>query len=202
VQYIVAATVRYARLKGYKKLGVIDATDATGQASDRMLALALALPENKDVKIVDNEHFNQSDISVAAQIARTQYKAFLPSDLVFNALLYYGRDRLPKGRLKAAVDAFWDAYAQNGEHMTPGSGFAWDPVWITVSAIRKLGTNVTAQQLHDYLMNLHDFDGVDGTYDYRINDQHGLSDKNVIFVRWDANSGTFSQVSGPSGIPL
>lgn len=248
LQYIIAATVRFARLRGWKKLAIIDATDATGQMSDRMLNATLTLPENKDVKYVTFEHFTIGDISVAAQIQRIKaagpdavmcfaagpafatvlknlndagvglpvltsaanldpaqldkYAAFVPSELDFNALLYYGRDRLRNSRLKTVVDAFWDAYKVAGSRVTPGSGFAWDPLWITVSALRKLGTNATAQQLHDYLLTLHDFDGVSGTYDFRIGDQHGLSDKDVIFVRWDAKTNDFSQVSGPSGIPL
>jgi branched-chain amino acid transport system substrate-binding protein len=249
LQYIIDATVRFGRLRGWKKFAIIDATDATGQMSDRMLNAALTLPENKDVKYVAFEHFTVGDISVAAQIQRMKAAdpdavmcfaagtafatvlknlndagvalpvltsaanlepaqlakdaAFVPPELDFNALLYYGRDRLPKNsRLKSVVDAFWDAYKAAGSRVTPGSGFAWDPLWITVSALRKLGTAATAQQLRDYLLALHDFDGVSGTYDFRIGDQHGLSDKNVIFVRWDPKTNDFAQVSGPSGIPL
>ena len=41
-----------------------------GQANDRAIALAVSKAENADVHIVANEHFNPTDISVAAQLAR------------------------------------------------------------------------------------------------------------------------------------
>ena len=248
LQYIIPAMVRYGRLRGWKKFAAIQATDATGQASDKALAYALTQPENKDVRFVAYEHFNVTDISVAAQVQRakaaspdviitysagtafgtllrnlndagvnlpvlasaanldprqlSQYATFMPPELDFNALVYYGRDRLPRGRLKRVVDTFWDNYKAAGEQMTPGSGFGWDPMLIVLSGLRKLGPNATAQQLRDYILQLHDFDGVNGTYDFRIGDQHGLTDAAAIMVRWDPKNNTFSQASKPSGIPL
>jgi len=246
--YTGPANLRFARLRGYKRLAVINATDATGQASDKMLAAAITLPENKDMQYVAYEHFNPADISVAAQVQRmaaahpdaviclaggspfgtvlrglndaglkvpvlasganldpvqlNQYKTFLPPELSFNALLYFARDTLPRGHLRSVVDDFWNAYATAGARVSPGSGFAWDPGWIVVSALRKLGPNATADQLHQYLIGLHDFDGIDGTYDFRIGDNHGLTDTSVIFVRWDPAKGDFVVASKPGGYPL
>ena len=65
-----AALVRYYRLEGWTKIAVINNTDATGQVSDRAFDEVAARPENKDVKKVANEHFNPTDLSVAAQIER------------------------------------------------------------------------------------------------------------------------------------
>src|SRR5208282_2346240 len=76
-----------------------------------------------------------------------QYKTFLPPELDFNALLYFARDTLLRGHLRSVVDDFWNAYATAGARVSPGSGFAWDPGWIVVSALRKLGPNATADQL-------------------------------------------------------
>jgi branched-chain amino acid transport system substrate-binding protein len=67
---IVAVTVRYFRERGWKKLAIITSTDASGQVTDHSLDVALAEPENKDVTVVDREHFGVSDISVAAQVTR------------------------------------------------------------------------------------------------------------------------------------
>jgi len=69
LDHIVAGIIRFARLKGYRRMAVISGTDATGQASDRMTQNAMALPENKDLKIVSYEHFAPTDVSVAAQVA-------------------------------------------------------------------------------------------------------------------------------------
>jgi branched-chain amino acid transport system substrate-binding protein len=67
---LVTAQIRFFRQRGLKRLAVLSSTDATGQSFDAMLAYARALPENKDVSIVAFEHFNLSDVSVAAQLAR------------------------------------------------------------------------------------------------------------------------------------
>ena len=65
-----AAVVRYYREKGWTKIATLANTDATGQSNDKAMDEIVARPENKDVKLVERQHFNPSDISVAAQIER------------------------------------------------------------------------------------------------------------------------------------
>ncbi len=65
-----AAVVRYYRMKGWTKIATLNNTDATGQNNDKATDEVVARPENKDVKLVAREHFNPTDISVAAQIER------------------------------------------------------------------------------------------------------------------------------------
>jgi branched-chain amino acid transport system substrate-binding protein len=66
----IAVTVRYFRERGLKRLAILSSTDATGQEADRDWELARALPENRGVEYVAKEHFNLSDVSVSAQMAR------------------------------------------------------------------------------------------------------------------------------------
>jgi len=66
----IAVGIRYARLRGWKQIATITGTDATGQDADKSIADALALPENKDLSLVEAEHFNLTDLSAAAQIAK------------------------------------------------------------------------------------------------------------------------------------
>ncbi len=63
-----AAVFRYYRMKGWTKIATLNNTDASGQSGDKSLDEIVARPENKDMKLVTREHFNPSDISVAAQI--------------------------------------------------------------------------------------------------------------------------------------
>ena len=70
-----AALIRYVRLRGWTRLGLLASTDASGQDADKSFAEVLALPENKDVHIVEHSHFNLSDVSVAAQIERMRAAA-------------------------------------------------------------------------------------------------------------------------------
>jgi len=66
----IAALVRYYRLKGWTKLAALSGTDATGQDADRAIEQILAMPENTGVKLVEHQHFNPTDVSVAAQMER------------------------------------------------------------------------------------------------------------------------------------
>ncbi len=66
----IAAVIRYYRLNGWTKLATLMTTDASGQDGDRSIDGVLAYPENKPMTKVIAEHFNPSDVSVAAQIAR------------------------------------------------------------------------------------------------------------------------------------
>jgi branched-chain amino acid transport system substrate-binding protein len=61
---------RFLRLKGWTRIALLTATDATGQATDRGAAAALALPENKSVELVSHEHYNANDVSLSAQMSR------------------------------------------------------------------------------------------------------------------------------------
>jgi len=62
------ALVRYFRLKGWTRIALMVSSDATGQDAENGLKSVLAAPENKDMQIVATEHFNITDVSVAAQI--------------------------------------------------------------------------------------------------------------------------------------
>jgi branched-chain amino acid transport system substrate-binding protein len=63
-----AAILRYFRLKGWTKIATLANTDASGQSNDKSMDELIARPENKDVSLVTRQHFNPTDISVAAQI--------------------------------------------------------------------------------------------------------------------------------------
>jgi branched-chain amino acid transport system substrate-binding protein len=75
-----AVLLRYARDRGWNKIALITATDASGQEVDRAFGQAFALPENAGVQLVDHQHFNATDLTVAAQMAHT--KASNPNMLI------------------------------------------------------------------------------------------------------------------------
>ncbi|MGH7007341.1 MAG: ABC transporter substrate-binding protein, partial [Stellaceae bacterium] len=67
----IAAVMRYYRLKGWTKIATLMTTDASGQDGDRSVDEILSRPEFKGVMTkAIGEHFNPTDVSVAAQIAR------------------------------------------------------------------------------------------------------------------------------------
>ena len=65
-----AVLMTYFRKKGLTKIAVLNSTDATGQSADASLDRLLALPENTGLAKVEHQHFNPTDVSVAAQIER------------------------------------------------------------------------------------------------------------------------------------
>ena len=78
-----AAAIRYFRLKGWRRVGLIIGTDASGQVAEKSIDDALHLPENSEVKLVAKEYFAPTDLSVAAQIARI--KAANPDVIIAHA---------------------------------------------------------------------------------------------------------------------
>jgi branched-chain amino acid transport system substrate-binding protein len=68
--HLVPALFRFVRTSGHQRVGLLVTTDATGQRSDQLIDYTLKLPENKSLVVAGYEHFSDSDISVAAQIAR------------------------------------------------------------------------------------------------------------------------------------
>ena len=72
--------VRYFHKKGWNRIAVMTSTDATGQDAERNFDAAFAAPENKGTQLVTREHFNPSDVTVAAQLQRV--KATNPQVLV------------------------------------------------------------------------------------------------------------------------
>jgi branched-chain amino acid transport system substrate-binding protein len=69
-QDLAALLIRYFHLRGWNKIGVITSTDASGQGIETSILRAVARPEFHDVQIVGREHFNVSDLSTDAQLAR------------------------------------------------------------------------------------------------------------------------------------
>lgn len=61
--------IRYFRQKGWTRVAFLFSSDATGQDAENGFTQILAMPENKDMKVVAKAHFNISDVSIAAQMA-------------------------------------------------------------------------------------------------------------------------------------
>ncbi len=69
----ITASLRYMRGRGWRTFALMTSNDATGQDAERSVETALALPENRGkIGIVDREHFNTADLTVAAQIAKVK----------------------------------------------------------------------------------------------------------------------------------
>jgi branched-chain amino acid transport system substrate-binding protein len=250
MQNSIMSLIRFARLKGFRRIAILNSTNASGQSSDAALKYSISRAENRQLQLVAFEHFNIADVSVTAQSEKVkaanpdvvityaggpgfitllrglrdagvtvpimtnasnldptytrQYAALNPPRLYASStsFAYYEKVGAPRGASRNAVNAFTDAYKVAGETLTQASSFVWDPLWIMVSGLRKLGTSATAMQLRDYILRLQGFGGVNGTYDFRTDDQHGLTDQSMAVVQWDPKTDNVVPASKPGGIPI
>jgi branched-chain amino acid transport system substrate-binding protein len=119
----IAAVFRYYRMKGWTKIAALQTTDASGQDGDRAIDAVLEYPENKGVmQLVTREHFNPTDISVAAQIERIKgsgaqaliaWVTGAPAGTVFKGMIQAGLD-IPvaptSGNQAFAAMAQWESF--------------------------------------------------------------------------------------------
>ena len=81
---LTTALIRYLREKGMTRFAILTTTDATGRDFEAGYISVIGRPENKALTIVGNEHFNPTDISASAQLARL--KAANPQVLLTGAI--------------------------------------------------------------------------------------------------------------------
>ncbi|HUB97699.1 MAG TPA: ABC transporter substrate-binding protein [Stellaceae bacterium] len=65
---LIAGQIRYFHQQGLTRIAAIVTTDATGQDAENGIKDKIALPENQGMQLVSLQHFNGSDVTVAAQI--------------------------------------------------------------------------------------------------------------------------------------
>jgi branched-chain amino acid transport system substrate-binding protein len=170
-----AAVIRYYRLKGWTKIATINNTDATGQANDKAVDEIVARPENRDVTLVDREHFNPGDITVAAQIERIKASGAQaivagvtgsPAASVFKGMIQAGLD-IPvaptSGNQVFAQMDQWKDFLPSGLVMSSALFPEHDGVW-------KLDPRIEAAQKDMYAALA----------------AHGLKADNMEATSWDA----------------
>jgi branched-chain amino acid transport system substrate-binding protein len=239
------ALIRYLRERGITRFAILTTTDATGHDFEDSYLTVLGRPDNKNLTIVGNEHFNTTDISVAAQLSRlkaanpqvlltgtigaatgtilrgvqdlgldipvaaangnmlynemAQFSTILPKELIFPSYRAMTEGDVRPGPIKDAQRDFFAALKTQNLKPDAASVTGWDPMMIVLSAYKKLGTNATAAQMHDYIETLHGFAGVNGLYDFRDNSQRGIDSHSIVVDRWDAKTNTFVVLSKPGG---
>jgi branched-chain amino acid transport system substrate-binding protein len=132
------------------------------------------------------------------------YKAFLPAEYLIPAPPWAGSsDSVPPGPLHDAIAKYFEVMKLVDTRPEEiGAALAYDPTLIIVSALQKLSDDVTPAQLRSYLMNLREFAGASGIYNFRLSPNRGLGIGDCILVRWDAANNRYRAVSGPGGNAL
>ena len=132
----------------------------------------------------------------------TQYAAIMPREL------YIPTSAWPEGPLVLAPEvarqlaAFHAAYRAVGKLPDQSAVLAWDPTLMVVNALRQLGPAATATQLHDYLLHLKGYAGINGFYDFEKVPQRGLDEQETVITRWNPGRKVWEIVSQGGGQPL
>jgi branched-chain amino acid transport system substrate-binding protein len=61
---------RFLRENNLNRIALLVGTDATGRLAEPEFATVAGLPENRETQLVTVEHFNPTDVTIAAQVAR------------------------------------------------------------------------------------------------------------------------------------
>jgi branched-chain amino acid transport system substrate-binding protein len=130
-----------------------------------------------------------------------QYGAFMPKQMYFP-----GQRVLAEGTAAGPVHDAQTLYrkAFSGIGITQldwGDMEAWDPAMLIVTALRDLGPDASANQLHDYFEHLHGWAGINGIYDFRDGEQRGIGIESVVIDQWMPKADDFIAVSHPGGLP-
>ena len=150
-----------------------------------------------------------SDLGINVPVATTSanmiiaqmktYTAFIPKTVLFQGVGYIAG---AAHKDSPAMATYAAGMKEAGMPQDFQTGMAWDPAMLVVDALRKLGPNATAEQLHKYIENLHGYTGITGTYDFRDGSQRGLGVDSTMIMSWDPAKLDFVTVSKPGGAPL
>jgi branched-chain amino acid transport system substrate-binding protein len=147
------------------------------------------------------------DIPIAASNANMtfgqmkQWGSYLPKDLYFPGVPFMA-GMTPTAQARTALQNFYAVTKDQGVDPDFQTGISWDPGVIIVTALRALGTDATAEQIRDYITNMHDFAGIAGVYDFRDGSHRGLTEKDVVVMRWDPAKENWIAVSRLGGAPV
>lgn len=130
-----------------------------------------------------------------------QYAGIVPKELIFPGGPFHAPDQYGKAQ-RAAIETFYHELGALGAKPDWGHNNCWDATMIVISALRKLGPDATAAQIHDYIENLQGWPGVNGAYDFKAEPQRGLQRNATVMVRWDPAKNNWVAVSRAGGAPL
>jgi branched-chain amino acid transport system substrate-binding protein len=158
------------------------------------------------------QQLGMSSIPVMTSNGNESYKQMqslgsaLPDQLYFPSSQFRLSPGTLTGQAKTLVDQF-NATMKAGGQPVPdeGNALVWDPALLVISALRKLGVDATAQQIHQYISSLTNYVGIAGAYNFASKaqaDNRGLTIKSVYVTEWNKSKQDWAQASGPSGAAL
>ncbi|WP_454825845.1 ABC transporter substrate-binding protein [Paraburkholderia xenovorans] len=133
-----------------------------------------------------------------------QYRTFLPKEVYFAATAWPEHGDVLKlaPEVETQQQLFHAGYKAAGLATEGPPTYIWDSAVIVIDALRKLGVNANAKQIHDYVASMKDIAGINGTYDFVKVPQRGLSESDTVMTMWDPAKQAWRVVSKPVGLPI
>lgn len=139
---------------------------------------------------------------VRAQMS--QFTGMIPAETYFvGPLRFMARQAERDAAVRREQTCFYETMASLGVSRPDiGNNLVWDAAWVVVSALRELGPSATAEAVHSYIVNLHDFAASNGRMDFRDGSQRGVGASSALVVKWDAAKDDWTPLSNAGGAPL
>jgi branched-chain amino acid transport system substrate-binding protein len=182
----VTVTAQVARIKG-----------ANPQA---LIIWAPGTPFGTALKAVSDVGLDIPISSTSANMVNEQlkgYAQFAPKFLVFPGL-GFAINMAQNAKVAAAQKTYYDALKAGGLDNSVQRGLTWDAALITINALRAIGPDATPEAIKTYIEGIKDFAGITGEYNFSGGgsaDQRGLTINDIVMMRWNAASASWSAVS-------
>jgi branched-chain amino acid transport system substrate-binding protein len=128
-----------------------------------------------------------------------QYQSFLPKELYFPGFISIAEHSVLSGPIADAQAGYFKLFRDAGIKPDLGYGIAYDPAMLLIHTLRTLGPQASAQQIRDYILQLHGWAGINGIYDFRDGLQRGVGQRALVIDRWDKSKNEFIPASRPAG---
>src|SRR6185437_8271808 len=126
----------------------------------------------------------------------------LPGNALSCANDAFSLDVITDRAVKRELTDMTAAFKAAGERPDYLSTLAWSSASIVIAALRRVGSDATAEDVRRYISGLRGFADAEGRLDFAAVPQRGLNSANAFVVRWDAANDRFVPVSSAGGIPL
>ena len=136
------------------------------------------------------------------RVQMEQYAAFLPQQMLFTSQIAWIPGTVGPGPIRDAQRLYTNAIERAGFKPDAGYTLIWDPAFLMIDALDKLGVDADAAAIRTYLTQVRGWIGIDGVYDFVGFPQRGLDASSGQVSAWDPLKRDFVAVSKRAGYRL
>jgi branched-chain amino acid transport system substrate-binding protein len=135
-----------------------------------------------------------------------QFAEILPKNLYFPSPAFIAGPDVPgiPAKVRDSIQTMYTTLKAADVPIDFVGGNTWDPPLLVIDGLRHLPPNASYAQLRTWILEQRNWAGVCGSYDFTNGPgaQRGLTVKDTLIVRWDANKQHWDAVTKLGGLPL